>query len=536
MSFDPQSTIWLCNVPFDNTYKNVVYFENITQQRNYFTGKAVKTYENYLIVRETLPNGGMRSSIKVGENIGVLRALLANYMYWINPNHSNKHFYAFITDFIYVNENTTKIVFETDVYQTWRFEATLLPSFVVREHSYDDQIGWNLTPEKFDVQDYEYIKVDDGDAFGVLGTWGYLIGSSAGRSSDELSNAYRGQMMSGIYQGVKFFFTEELNTVNTIIDDIESNKSDSVLFITVIPKFCLGNAVMTDGGYVQGTTAAAQRTFNVNITDNSFDSFVPKNKKLFTSPYFKLMVTNHNGTQAEYALEDFKDRQPSFIMRGDISASPSVVLIPQNYRKSDANWDFGLMLSAFPQCSFNHDTFKLWLAKNAYTLKTNAVTNATSIATGAAMMMNPATAFVGGTIAASGAAGIMATIGNVYSQSKEPNKANMGSGNTNLLTAIGQNRFSFYVQKIKQHHAKIIDDFFTMYGYQVNELKTPNTNVRRWFTYTQTIDANITGGIPNDDMAKLKSIYNNGVTQWARDAVIGDYSVDNYCISEGGNG
>ena len=90
-----------------------------------------------------------------------------------------------------------------------------------------------------------------------------------------------------------------------------------------------------------------------------------------------------------------------------------------------------------------------------------------------------------------------------------------------------KNTLTIYIRKIKKHQAKIIDDFFTMFGYQTNSVKVPNISSRPYFNYVQTKGVNIVGSIPNDDMRILKAMFDNGVTLWKSTATVGDYSVDN---------
>jgi hypothetical protein len=44
----------------------------------------------------------------------------------------------------------------------------------------------------------------------------------------------------------------------------------------------------------------------------------------------------------------------------------------------------------------------------------------------------------------------------------------------------------------------------------------------------KTVDCNITGPIPAQDMVELKGIYNKGVTIWHSAANVADYSLDNH--------
>ena len=156
MEFNPISTIYLCNVPIDNSYKNQIYFSNVNKQQEYFRSKVVKTFTNYLTVRKTLPDGSLQSSIKVDCGIDQLRTIGCNYLYYQNEHHGNKIFYAFINKMIYINEGTTELIFECDVYQTWLFNVELKASYVVREHAVKDIVGLNIVPEKFSFQDYDY--------------------------------------------------------------------------------------------------------------------------------------------------------------------------------------------------------------------------------------------------------------------------------------------------------------------------------------------------------------------------------------------
>ena len=54
----------------------------------------------------------------------------------------------------YVNENWTRIFFETDVFQTWQFQIDYKQSFVEREHVNDDTIGLHTIPENVETGEY----------------------------------------------------------------------------------------------------------------------------------------------------------------------------------------------------------------------------------------------------------------------------------------------------------------------------------------------------------------------------------------------
>ena len=92
---------------------------------------------------------------------------------------------------------------------------------------------------------------------------------------------------------------------------------------------------------------------------------------------------------------------------------------------------------------------------------------------------------------------------------------------------------SFGVQKmsIKAEQARLIDQFFSMFGYKTLKVKTPNINGRLNWNYVKTTQANITGDIPQVDMQELKAIFNKGVTIWHNPQTFLDYTQNNGIVS-----
>ena len=540
MTFKPDSTINLCNVPFDSTYKHQIKFESLEEQQNYFIGKRVKQFSNYLTIRRTLQGGGLQSSVKVDACIDDLQG--CNYMMYRNANHGVKWFYAFITRLVYISEGTTEIVFETDVWQTWQFDIEILKSYVVREHSEHDKLFENCVPEKFTFEDYYLTEMEQITEESInLDEWGYLVGST--ELNFDTTSLTAGHIMSGIYQGLYFYYYASEAELSEFLAEQDA---DCIQFITLIPKFCVSNASIgaheIDQAKGQGFIYANQKPATARMyfmyepisEGETFRGYEPKNKKLFASPYTIILVTNHSGQRAEYKPEDFSkaetgERSIQFELHGDISANPSVTLIPCYHQMLDVNVDAGISIRDFPQCSFTSDTFKLWLAKNQGGVALESLANIGQILTGVITTVGTSGAgsAIGATMITSGATGILNTVNNVYKASKEPNSSNGGAPKNNLLTAMGQNKFGFYIQCIKRQYAETVDNFFTMYGYQTNKLKLPNLSSRPFFNYVETVDANIIGAIPADDLRAIKAMFNNGVTLWKPTSTVGNYSVDN---------
>lgn len=523
MAFNPSSTIQLCTVPFDSSQKNQVYFESLSAQVAYFTTRVKKIFTDYTTVRGTSPDGKPFSSVKVGENIDTLRGLGINYMMYQNAQFG-KHYFAFITEMVYINENVTQIFFEQDVYQTYLFDVEIMPSFVEREHSVTDAIGDNVVPEKFDVSEFEYTRLGSPIDENKL-AWGYLL--CATETWHEVAPDYR---MSGVFQGLYFYYFDTEAALAGYLALLQADKGDCVVSVTVIPKFCISANNRYETGFVLGSANPAVESYVVDRSAYAFTfgGYVPTNNKLFTSPFMNLTISNHAGSEGVYNFEDFENPNNClFYVLGDVSPNPSITMYPHNYKGIEKNIDAGLSISGFPQCSLNTDTYKLWLAKNYPQHALSMATGVAQMLAGGVSLAAGVSAPVGLGLVVSGAHQMLSTINTHYAATREPNRATIGNVNSNLLTASGFNKFDVYCRRIKRTYAESIDTYFHMFGYQTNKCKKPNLSSRPYFNYVKTIDVNIKGEIPNEDMALLKRIYNDGVTLWKPTATMYNYGVDN---------
>ena len=149
MYIEPNTVIkFLTGVRLEPTYQNTIYFANKTAQYNYFNSKTkIQRTDRYFQRHST-------GSLKV--NIPVEDLYDCNYMMFQNSAFTNKWFYAFILNVDYVNNTTSIVYFAIDFMQTWFFDYTIEPSFVLREHSQTDVAGDNIVPETIGA-DIQYI-------------------------------------------------------------------------------------------------------------------------------------------------------------------------------------------------------------------------------------------------------------------------------------------------------------------------------------------------------------------------------------------
>jgi hypothetical protein len=523
--------VYLLDTPLDNTYKNQLHFDLISEQRQYFNGRIKHKFDDVTYNRKD-------SVIRVNKNIDLLYN--SNYVMYCNVPMSNHYFYAFITKMDYVSENVTDIHIETDVYQTWMFDVDLKKSFVVREHVSDDTIGKHRVDEGIDLGDYVMNNYKKTDALGEL--WFVMAVSDTIGTSETLIRRIYGN----VYAGLAYFAYDPDNAdaMTTHINNyVSAGKGDAIQFIFTIPRNLLPTETVS-GSVIPSyyTTRTFNFTFDTfKTTDvdalNRFkrlDGYIPVNNKMYCYPYNLLYVSNNNGSSAEFHFEDFYDYLTedhiTFMIDGNIAPNPTILMYPYRYRMSnemdnngvttDSNsYEYGISMSGFPLCSWGNDTFNAWLAQNGASTAVALLGSTTALAAGI-VTANPAA--IGG-----GAIGVASQMTSLYKASIQPDQARGNTSGASLN--IAGNRQDFFVARmsVRSEYAKRIDDYFTMFGYKVNSVKVPNTHSRENWNYIQTIDINIDGAIPADDMKKLKSIYNNGITLW--------HNPENFCQYEMSN-
>ena len=146
MFIEPNTNIRILkNVPLDTTYKHTLYFNNATDQTNYFKDltKHNLTNQTYQRVRKGVARVGVKAEALYD----------CNYIMFQNESFGTKWFYAFITSVEYVNNIVSEITFEIDVMQTWFFDFHLRECYVEREHTVTDNIGDNIVTEPVDLGD-----------------------------------------------------------------------------------------------------------------------------------------------------------------------------------------------------------------------------------------------------------------------------------------------------------------------------------------------------------------------------------------------
>ena len=546
MAITPTGQIILLNVPIEIDNKNQLTFSSETNQYNYFLSRKVSSFEysdcSYL---------RKDSILKVPAHIDNLYNV--NYLMYRNRNFSSKWFYAFITKKEYVSDNCTALTIKTDCYQTWQFNIDIKPSFVVREmlSTADDVVGANVLPENLQLGEYicnkNYKLLHNNDSSMNTNTdLSIVVAATLDTSGSGFTDV--GTQVDGIFQGVNYFCfhnrgasdvsdTHGIQALNVFLRGYATQgKLDYIQSIFMVPSVvCQGADDREDHKYVGSNLVFNMYVNKTGYPNNkdmdfslsSIDGYVPKNAKLKTYPYSYLLVSNCSGTDVPYRFEDFytiSDNQktivtPKFRIQSSMTPSGSIRMIPENYKGQEVNPVEGMNLGKFPVCSWSGDAYTNWLTQNGVNIGLSVA--------GSLLSTGSATATGNPIGVASGILGVANTLGEIHKESIAPlqSEGNINCGD--VVTASGQNDFRFQVMTIKSQFAKIVDEYFSTYGYSTNRVKVPNTNNRSNWNYVETRNIDITGNAPQEDVQEIKNMFDNGVTLWHNPSTFGDYSQSN---------
>lgn len=567
----PTTNIRLLKTNIDLDESNQLIFRNKEEQMATFNRYPQFYLENATFQRK---DGVLRYPLN---GITYDEILKYSYVIYNNENYGNKEFFAFIKNTKYINDGMVEMELETDVWQTWQFDIIYKKCFVERETVSDDTFGKHTVPENLETGPYMYqwqskrlhfadtwVENDINDKF-------CIVAATSDTGFDHEGPWTEDTCYNGVANGFWYIaFPNDLQLKNWInaMQSLPSNKTEAIYCIFICYNsvagvkesdfknvtwrgYTFGCAPVQyyrhDGKKIEPVRMRYRQLYDDRIIGKSYK---PKNNKLYGHPYRFITISNNAGQTNHYRYEFFKDgygdisRVIEFGQYATISPGLNIKLVPSNYNQVDfmsggdvpsgygnatANFSEGLDAPKLPMCGWNTDAFLNWLSQNGINLSLGTALNVTEIVAGAALIGSGAGAGMGPGLIASGATGIGSSIKEGVQNALEPDTAK-GGGNSGTLNFACKRLFTPYQMSINDEYAKIIDDYFSMFGYKVNALKLPELFSRRSWNYIKTIDCNYTADIPHEDLQKIKAMFNKGVTFWHDVNTFYDYSQSNNIV------
>ena len=234
----------------------------------------------------------------------------------------------------------------------------------------------------------------------------------------------------------------------------------------------------------------------------------------------------------------------------------SIKCIPTNYEFAGLNEENSIPAGRFPTLNWTRDNYAEWLRLNALNMNVGVGLGLAQIGTGIVTNLgdlglfnqklsqqrskgniqawNKSSLDYSGSLGdiGSGIEKICGIMLENYQHELIPNSSvgNVNNGDINVCS--NKMGFFFYHKSIKYEFAKIIDDFFSMYGYKVNTLKVPNITGRLNWNFVKLINPNIEGSnIPEAELNEYKKQLENGITFWHNPATFRDYTQSNTIVT-----
>lgn len=517
MYIEPGTNIRLLkDVPLDTTYDHTIYFTSASAQSSYFMGLQKYNLTNYTYQR--VKKGVARVGIKADNLYD------CNYMMFQNTSYGEKWFYAYITAVEFVNNECSEIYFELDVMQTWFFDYDVDYCFVEREHSVTDNIGGNITPETLATGEYVF------NNYNAITDMRDMVVCIA---IVDTSGATDGTLYDGIYGSAQLWVYDstDVQGINDKVNEY-AQKPDAIIGMYMFPKLFVGGVIPDTHRLSYGASAISTTVSLTAVSKtDTIDGYKPKNAKLYTYPYNFYHVDNASGGELSLRYEFFDNLQPVVEISGTVTQPVVACLRPCSYKGVASYSELGgyttlntesLQLNNYPMCSWNVDAYQAWVAQNSVPIALNTIASAGQMAIAGAYSANP-NAVIG--------TGVIGQVSNVLSQfyqasiAADISKGNLNNGGANVANRKQQ----FYGGRcsVTAQYARIIDEYFTMFGYATRRCKKPNRSSRPHWNYVKTLGCTITGSVPADDLKKICNIYDNGITFWKDGSEVGNYSLDN---------
>lgn len=529
--FTPTTNLRLLSVPLESDYSNTLWFPNVEAQTTYFTGKIIKTFDDFNYIKKD-------NTIVVSEEIDKLYN--CNYIMYKNTNFSTRWFYAFINRMEWASNGSTRLYVSTDVIQTWFFDITYYQSYVDRCHSDTDVAGDNIVPEEFTT----------GSAGGYQLAGSYDVtpdGIAVFATSTYSGESKTGSVNSGIYSGAQNLVDFHIDNpgVGTILDSYVKNGT--------------ATAVIRLQQYPYSLKSSSHSiTFAKAPTDIS--GYTPTNKKLLSAAFITCFMSMY-GQECKFSPAYITGSNVSVKLSADLT-SGTISSFVENYSSSDLSTI--AMFAVIPESGWAYNQYKneynlhsgsnaIYQERSKLQRGVNTATSLIDVAGSIVNLTDSAVRLVSPTNIfnptankisnlASSASNTVSSFSNAYTQLGKIDSitedltsinesynapATGSSAASNGYIATGKTKFTYGYKVPPLGLVKRCDKFLSVYGYKQSEYRDINLHARSNWTYIRTLGLNASGNFPDDDMKVIKQVFDKGVFFWSYTALFGNFDQAN---------
>lgn len=537
MSFTPSSNIYIGSVPFDPSYRNYHYIPNRNIQYQHFLSLCPNSLRRGDYTYQRVNN-----SVVVPFNAETLYGY--NYCMFQNENYGDRWFYSFITDVEYVNPNSSRLYLSLDLMQTWFPDCTVKPCMVEREHVNDDTIGAHIRDEGIDPGEMVCTSTDYD--FGE-NMW-TVVASAAEPLTDATYVNNNGDVYLDVASGVSlsaFDLDTELGEFKAFIKGLADNgQQDAISAMYMVPATTFPGVSSKSNGYgewVDASKPVRQDVLTWPLGFNTLDGYTPKNNKMYCFPFEYAEVSNLSGDNQQLRLEFFSTKGTVRLKRtGGVDVNARTLYIPQGYNGMSDFYEGAVVLPPYPTCNWVYQSWDNMLGQSRYTVNVVEDFNGNPVVQSQGdmytlaefnnMLGNLANLELGGFANVGGLVQDQYnTLATISQKQRTPNTSRGGTNSSVTQANIGAYGIAVRKYTCRAEIAEQIDDFFSMYGYLVSIIKTPNITGRQSWNYVKTRGACITGKVPATELRQINALFDRGITFWHTNDV-GNYALDNSIV------
>ena len=542
----PNTTLYVGVAPWNSDLKNVQSYKSRAEQISAIQGLLTHKYEHINIIRRD------SDLILKGVNEDLTQC---NYLMYQNADISNKWYFAFIDNVQYNSLNSVIISHTIDVWQTYQFDITYYKNLILRAHvaKSADTVGRWLAPEPINVapeferkhnvfndlswtpqyvlhstsvfnnttKKYEYkgngtgatlsaeygiFVNNDDDVQTVVKKYGKLSAAEALKSNDddEYSN-WISDLLTGqtIDKAVKLIST-------TSISQLQDHRNE-LIGLYAIP------AWVHDGTNKYATNNIKKKDVTTTLPTTTLAcGYAPRNKKMLSSLCKAYLFYNENGFKLPLKPELFTSNTPVFTVKATELSTNGFLLQIGSYADYTAKTN---------KISYRCENRLGYDANTGLDKVLNTLTSAVGVVNAVGSVASQAFAGnVGGAV--QGAVGAVQQSINMIDALGQ---RGVNTGVSGDIMSITEKRAMPVFADVSPTEAqcRYIDDYLDVYGYAINEIGKISTymkNRSNW-NYIQVANCNIKVSAPNDDVNKLKQMFESGVTIWHKN--FGDYDQTN---------
>lgn len=403
-----ESMVTLVNVPWSNTYRDAVLFNDRGALNAYIDSRVSEQADIITNMSYVPTNRPIR--LADPEN----RLYRYNYLRVSNPlipgtRDHKKDYYYFITDVQFINGGTTLVTVQLDVFQTFIYDVTLGNCYVERGHigianenAFDQWGRTHLTvPEGMDTGSNYVITARYGNliiAPGLLDYNDYLVCSVVdltadyGSSTNPSLETAKGGELQGVWSGASYYivrgqhfeqFVSRLSEYPWIAQGITSVTMIPAI-TRYVPGFAYNQVSSTLPISVAPSDAFPARDYNLYSGSSDWRSELMASLparyrhlwKFATAPYSMVQLTTETGTPLDLRPEAWSNTHLEVREHASLPMpNQRIAIFPRGYNDASGSglsqgdeYDRATMVANLPQVAVVNDAAALALANQRHSI------------------------------------------------------------------------------------------------------------------------------------------------------------------------